>query len=399
LANAKPKLDSETLQEWFQACRIEARERLRERTDRVFRHLKEIDKRHEGKTIQVVLLSGRADVELLKLSELIKGRENRIAHRTVVLPVEAGGLTEEGTLDGSVKERAVDVAESDTTRMRLILKCRDDFYTVQRLDSIESHEDETEDRAQTEKPCKSPRDAAAQIAREESIARKNKMVVSLLVPLQEPPDGAEDEAERVFLLLLKQRKEEARDNPETAPSEKQPTLDEHTKQVVTQATRIGEALGLPKDLKQALVIAAKWHDRGKARRIWQRAIYNTNAEPLAKPGLRGMKPLRGYRHEFGSLLDAAKSDEVMQHPERDLILHLIAAHHGRARPHFESDAFGQERTTRENEETAHEVMRRFARLQQRFGHWGLAWLESLLWCADVAASRESAQFTSSEVNE
>jgi len=35
------------------------------------------------------------------------------------------------------------------------------------------------------------------------------------------------------------------------------------------------------------------------------------------------------------------------------------------------------------------VMRRFGRLQQRFGRWGLAWLESLLRCADIAASRQA----------
>jgi len=79
-------------------------------------------------------------------------------------------------------------------------------------------------------------------------------------------------------------------------------------------------------------------------------------------------------------------------------LHLIAAHHGSARPHFEpqacdnegplDSATGQRRrpTTRENEAVAIEAMQHFGRLQLRFGRWGLAWLESLLRCADALAS-------------
>jgi CRISPR-associated endonuclease/helicase Cas3 len=96
-----------------------------------------------------------------------------------------------------------------------------------------------------------------------------------------------------------------------------------------------------------------------------------------------------YRHELGSLLEADRDPDIQNHAERDLILHLIAAHHGRARPHFEPDAFDNERfRTDQNEAAAHEVMRRFGRLQQRFGRWGLAWLESLLRCADALACEE-----------
>ncbi|HEV8259694.1 MAG TPA: hypothetical protein VGQ19_02925, partial [Burkholderiales bacterium] len=79
-------------------------------------------------------------------------------------------------------------------------------------------------------------------------------------------------------------------------------------------------------------------------------------------------------------------------PEADLILHLIAAHHGRARPHFEFGAWDSERhTTVQNAEAAQEVLRRFGRLQQRFGRWGLAWLESLLRCADALGSRQALE--------
>ena len=41
---------------------------------------------------------------------------------------------------------------------------------------------------------------------------------------------------------------------------------------------------------------------------------------------------------------------------------------------------------------AAEVPRRFARLQRKYGRWGLAYLESLLRAADWAASAEPSEF-------
>jgi CRISPR-associated endonuclease/helicase Cas3 len=42
------------------------------------------------------------------------------------------------------------------------------------------------------------------------------------------------------------------------------------------------------------------------------------------------------------------------------------------------------------EERARDVALRFARLQKRWGPWGLAWWEALLRAADQQASREDA---------
>ena len=72
---------------------------------------------------------------------------------------------------------------------------------------------------------------------------------------------------------------------------------------------------------------------------------------------------------------------------KDLVLHLIAAHHGRGRPHFTSDeAFDPDAQSTVLDAFAIEVPRRFARLQRTYGRWGLAYLESLLRAADWAAS-------------
>ena len=74
-------------------------------------------------------------------------------------------------------------------------------------------------------------------------------------------------------------------------------------------------------------------------------------------------------------------------PERELILHLIAAHHGRARPHFPADeAFDPLATTQSDATLANEVPQRFGRLQRKYGRWGLAYLESILRAADWSAS-------------
>jgi CRISPR-associated endonuclease/helicase Cas3 len=218
------------------------------------------------------------------------------------------------------------------------------------------------------------------------------------VTLKEPPEGTEDEGSTEELVVLSERAEVAAENAEHARFVE--ALTAHSERVAAYAGRMATALNLPQAVREAVNLAARWHDRGKGRPVWQRYARNRNfADPLAKSEKYGHpRELGGYRHEFGSLLEAAADADIQNHPERELILHLIAAHHGWARPHFEPQAYdnegplerdtGQRRrpTTRQNETAAIEAMQRFGRLQLRFGRWGLAWLESLLRCADALAS-------------
>ena len=368
--------DAETLRDWFRTCRVEAHERLRDRTHRVKSTLQKLLEKHrkqnQGCDFPVVVLDERGEVERTRLSEIVE-KDFNLSYRTVVLPVEAGGLNEShGTLDGSIGEHATDVAEStdggDRERRR------------ERWLLTESGSPEPWERFTTGETASSPSLQLRELER---------------VTLRTAPEGAEDEIEPRHLVLMVSLRQAALEDPEIARTTQ--TLAEHTTYIEGHAARIARALNLDSELTKALVTAARWHDRGKDRPVWQRFACNRDlAVPLAK-SLRYLhgRALGGYRHEFGSLLEAQTDEglrkEWASRPEfLDLILHLVAAHHGWARPHFERHAWDNTRTTRDNEQTAAEVMRRFGRLQQYFGRWGLAWLESLLRCADIAASKQSA---------
>lgn len=164
------------------------------------------------------------------------------------------------------------------------------------------------------------------------------------------------------------------------------TLADHHARAVRAARRIAERLLPVPETARSLVHAAGVHDLGKGRPGWQsRMGWGQHGEPMAKPDGHGHRPNpSGYRHEFGSLLDVASPPEAT-----DLTLHLVAAHHGRARPFFEPGAiFDPQHPDAFWRIQATAVPRRFASLQARFGRWGLAWLEALLRAADIAASGE-----------
>lgn len=168
-------------------------------------------------------------------------------------------------------------------------------------------------------------------------------------------------------------------------------LDEHDRQVGEAARELGAALepGLDPELAEALGLAGEWHDTGKARRVWQLAAgAPPDGAPLAKArrGRLRAGALRGYRHELGSLADA---EQGLPHgtPHRDLILHLVAAHHGWARPGFPpSGQWDPESSAAESRARAARVADRYARLSAELGPWRLAWLEALLKAADAWVS-------------
>ena len=208
----------------------------------------------------------------------------------------------------------------------------------------------------------------------------------LVVPYGETAEG-EAESE----LVVRKRRGGGESEDARAVARRAQRLDEHQNWAGEEAERIATALGLGPEYRAMLVSAARHHDDGKAAPRWQRA-FNAAREggPYAKTtGSPNQHLLGGYRHELKSAVDAERNglDGLDRtDPRFDLALHLIAAHHGRARPAIDVRGY-DEMPPSETEISAHAIALRFARLQRQWGPWGLAWWEALLRAADQAASR------------
>ncbi|MGZ0709610.1 type I-G CRISPR-associated helicase/endonuclease Cas3g [Coraliomargarita sp. W4R53] len=211
------------------------------------------------------------------------------------------------------------------------------------------------------------------------------------------------------------------------------TLAEHTEHVAQQLSQTLNLLPLT-DFSDSLEIAALWHDSGKLDDRFQALLCrgNINAamalnEPLAKSRNlsltvkerqqardRSKLPM-GFRHEMLSLFLAEKG--IIEHKEdnsgyiKDLVLHLIASHHGHARPFapvVQDDApseiqsfkiksiqipasTGEEQLVIPAHRVDSGVAERFWNLTTSLGPWDLAYLETALRLADQQASEAESE--------
>jgi CRISPR-associated endonuclease/helicase Cas3 len=168
------------------------------------------------------------------------------------------------------------------------------------------------------------------------------------------------------------------------------SLEDHTAEVVDQAKRLARRLGLAEEERAALIAAACHHDLGKKVDRWQRAA---SAPPKGGPYAKTKVPpnpqlLGGYRHELGSLILLSRPTEPRGGSEQipELALHLIASHHGNGRPFITSEGCDLLPPSY-LQEVVERAAKRFARLQDEYGPWFLAWLEATLRAADQEASR------------
>lgn len=128
------------------------------------------------------------------------------------------------------------------------------------------------------------------------------------------------------------------------------TLLEHLANVETAAKELITEIGgsVSPGLRQALEVAARLHDVGKAHEVFQAAVTAlwdeqerkvlVESGPWAKSGSRGRLDYRKhgrphFRHELASalaLLDAGSS-ALSDVEESELVVYLVGAHHGRVR--------------------------------------------------------------------
>jgi CRISPR-associated endonuclease/helicase Cas3 len=238
------------------------------------------------------------------------------------------------------------------------------------------------------------------------------VVLSAAIPPLSLPDEQRTAAEDV------EHEDPEDDESSLSPMLQAVLLTDHTTQVKQQVGEFAESCGISDALKEALELAAMWHDQGKRDRRFQAWLHGSELqalsalmrdEPLAKsgrdPGKWGRASAFGYprgmRHEFVSvrLLEAAQKKRA-DSESFDLARLLIGTHHGYGR------AFAPETSDKNCNRVSmsyhgkpiqvcsdHRLYRLdsdwvdlFWRMVRRYGWWGLAYLEALMITADHIAS-------------
>jgi CRISPR-associated endonuclease/helicase Cas3 len=199
------------------------------------------------------------------------------------------------------------------------------------------------------------------------------------------------------------------------------SLVDHLEHVKAQARAFARSHGLSNGVATDVVLAAAWHDAGKADprfQLWlvegDEVALTALPGPLAKSALkrgdrrrqREARQRAGYprnaRHELASVAMLEGCEAVLaQADDRELVLHLVASHHGWCRPYAPVEGAGEvveiawehdgiHLAASSDHGQAHVgagVVERFWKMTQKYGWWGLAWLEALVRLADHRASK------------
>jgi CRISPR-associated endonuclease/helicase Cas3 len=307
------KLSQPEFEQYMKHMRVLSFEKLNEMERRVLEVLAEI-----GGDTEVIVVDTEAERTVAKLSELERGD---LKECLLILPTTVGGLT-----GGMFSVRNVDGVQLD-------------------IATLEHKKHEARNRI------------LCAVGSEPAEQKGEKTVFEKVV------DGK--------VLIVHKTKE--------VLSRSRVFLAEHNAEVSTAAKDFAIRAGLGADLVSALEQAGQMHDVGKENPLWQIAAVGKMSNPaLAKPVGRFKNPyaLKGFRHEFESLMLSSECGELTKH--------LIAVHHAGARPTWcgSRDLAPVNR----NDDAVVEAANRFASMQDEYGWWGLAYLEAIFKAADSYAS-------------
>ena len=163
-------------------------------------------------------------------------------------------------------------------------------------------------------------------------------------------------------------------------------LAEHMTGVGQAAARFACACGLPQEMIERLDEAGRLHDLGKNDPRFQLMLGSFDGRLLAKSGLHEVPVTRklaglprGWRHELSSVAQRVDIDP--------LVRYLVGSHHGRGRPWMPAkpDPKLWHKAHAENWPSL------ATQMQQRYGFWGLCYLEAILRLADWIRSAEEQE--------
>lgn len=197
----------------------------------------------------------------------------------------------------------------------------------------------------------------------------------------------------------------------------------HQNHVARRAQALGTLIGLGPMMVEDLRIAGEYHDEGKKDKRFQRMLCRNRQKeiekgPWAKSRLfisrsweqefRNTYRLHGWRHEQRSVVEFLYSCEkneqlaIMSESDKQLVERLIGTSHGHGRSAFRHGTeylLPQEGgASRNANPRLNDISDRLFemgewetlidRTNQRYGFWGVSYLEALLRAADITCSKE-----------